>query len=80
MWVQVGSKMAKRAIFILATSLPMQFFSKNKVLNSHSLLTLSKLKDELTGLYKTLLLANGKRNMPSESLTVIHESCRAKLQ
>ena len=39
MWVQVGSKMTKKAIFIPAASLPTQLSIKNEVLKSHSLLT-----------------------------------------
>ena len=54
---------------------------KNKFLKSHSFLTLSKLKDKLTGLHKTRQkfifywkwsFADGKKNMPSEKLTTIH--------
>ena len=60
-------------------------FPKNTVLNSQhsSPNTLCKLKDELTDLNKTLQklpLDNTKKNLSSESLTVIHENYRAKLQ
>ena len=37
-WVQVGSKMVKKVVFIRDTLLPTQFFLK-KFLNSHILLT-----------------------------------------
>ena len=82
-WVQVGSKIVKKTIFIPATSVPIQFFlleSPNK---------LNQLRDELTGIHKTLqklsfywnwIQANEKRKMPSESLIMIHENCRARLQ
>ena len=53
MWVQVGSKMAKKALFISATSLPTQFFQKSNFLTVIvSYNTLSKLKDQLTVLHK----------------------------
>ena len=54
MWVQVGSKMAKKVFFIPTIFQPTQFSSKNKVFNSHSVPTLSKLKYELTDLHKIL--------------------------
>ena len=54
MWVQVGSKMAKKGFFIPTIFQPTQFSSKNKVFNSHSVLTLSKLKYELIDLRKIL--------------------------
>ena len=34
MWVHIGPKMAKKAIFIIATSLPTQFFLKSKLLTA----------------------------------------------
>ena len=54
MWVQVGSKMAKKGFFIPTIFQPTQFSSKNKVFNSHSVPTLSKLKYELIDLHKIL--------------------------
>ena len=52
MWAHhhVGSKMAKEVVFMPATSLPTQFFLE--VVVNHS--ALSKLKDKLTSLHKTL--------------------------
>ena len=85
MWVQVGSKMAKKGCFQTSHINISPVFPKNKVLNSQSPNTL---KDELTDLHKILQksiftetnLATAKRNLPSESLTVIHGNGRAKLQ
>ena len=51
---QVGSKMAKKIVFIPATLLPTQFSLETKFLTAMSPNTLSKLKDELTDLHKIL--------------------------
>ena len=51
MWVQVGSKMSKKGNFHTSHFIPNKVFLKIKVLNSGSLLTLKKRKDELTDLH-----------------------------
>ena len=49
MWVQVGSKMAKKVFFIPQSPFADPVLSENEVLNNHSVL-----KDELTDLHKIL--------------------------
>ena len=53
-WAHLESKMAKKVTFIPATSIPTQFFWKEKFLRAIVSSLLSKLKDKLTGLHKTL--------------------------
>ena len=54
MWVQVGSKMAKKGSFHTSHLTTNPVFPKNKVRNSQSPNTPGKLKDELTDLDKIL--------------------------